>query len=472
MEALTRAVLARLPLAEAVLTAWHWMADDAFLDGLFARHRGRCYTRAIRFPVVVRLIHDVLVGVAPSAHRRFTRAIHAGELTTTVAPVYEKLGRLPLPLSMAFLADCTARLREVFPDPDLGSVPAGLGGRQVVTLDGKAIKRVAKRLRPLRGLRGGVLGGRALVAQAMNSGLVLAMHAEADGQANDVRFVPDLVPAVRTRVGGPILWVADRQFAYPEVLARLSSDADRFLVRYHGNVRFTPVAARGARPGTDGHGRAYRDEWGWLGGPQNPHRRFVRRVALELGAGTLVVVTDLLDADRYPATDLLETYRQRWGIEGVFQQITEVFGLARLIGGTPEATVFQLSFALVLYNLTQAIRAFVAGAGGRGAGEVSAEKVFRDVTADLVAWRRLLTAEETSAGLGVLPSAAAVRDRLTGLLAGLWRDDWVKARRKKAPRPHPARPWRSGEHQSVYRLREAHKHRRPPQPSSRRGQDP
>jgi hypothetical protein len=471
METLAREVLARLPLAEAVLTAWNWMADDAFLDDLFEKHRGRCYTRAIRFPVVVRLIHDVLVGVAPSAHRRFTQAIRAGELTTTVAPVYEKLGRLPLGLSMAFLAGCSERLRSVLPEPRLEPLPGCLDDWHVVTLDGKAIKHVAKRLKPLRGVRGGVLGGRALVAQAMASGLVLGMHAEADGEANDLRFVPALVPVVRAQVGGPILWVADRQFGYPEVLARLSSDADRFLVRYHGNVRFTPEPTRGTRAGTDTHGRTYQEEWGWLGGPQNPHRRLVRRITLALGTGTLILVTDLLDADAYPAADLLATYRRRWGIEGVFQQITEVFGLAPLIGGTPEATVFQLAFCLVLYNLTQAIRAFVAEAGGRAVGAVSAEKLFQDVTADLVAWRRLLTAEETSASLGV-PAGAAVRERLAGLLAGVWRDDWVKAPRKKAPAPHPARPWRSGQHQSVHRLRQDYLHARSPKPTGHREQDP
>jgi len=472
METLTRAVLARLPLAEAVLTAWSWMAEDAFLEELFEKHRGRCYTRTIRFPVVVRLLHDVLVGVAPSAHRRFTQAIRDGELTATLAPVYEKLGRLPLTLSMAFLAGCTQRLREVFPDPRLGTVPASLGAWEAITLDGKAIKHVAKRLKPLRGLRGGVLGGRALVAQAMRSGLVLAMHAAADGEANDIRFVPDLVPVVRARVGGPILWVADRQFGYPEVLAGLSSATDRFVVRYHGNVTFAADPERPRRSGTDPGGRGYREDWGWLGGRQNPHRRYVRRVVLELEKGQLVLVTDLLDAGAYPAADLLQVYRQRWGIEGVFQQITEVFGLARLIGGTPEATVFQLSFCLVLYNLIQAIRAFVAAAGGRGVGEVSAEQMFRDVTADLVAWRRLLTVEETLAYLGGVPCAASVRERLTVLLGGVWREDWVKAKRKKIPAPHPIRPWRRGQHQSVHRVREDYKHNQTPTAASSRKQDP
>jgi hypothetical protein len=456
-EALSRAVLARLPLAEAVLTAWHWLAEDAFLEDLFAKHRGRCYVKAIRFPTLVGLIHDVVAGVADSANQRFNQARHTGELPTHLPSAYEKLGRLPLGLSMAFLAGCTERLRAVFPEPALEALPVSLDDWSVVTLDGKAVKHVAKRLKPLRRLRGGILGGRALVAQAMRSGLVLGLHADPDGEANDIRFVPDLVPVIRGQVARPILWVADRQFGFPEVLAGLASAADRFLVRYHGNVRFTPDADRAARSGTDADGRTYREDWGWLGGRQNPHRRYVRRIVLTLGPGTLVLVTDLLDADRYAAADLLGVYRRRWGIEGVFQQITEVFGLARLIGGTPEATVFQLSFCLVLYNLTQALRSGLAGAGQRPVATVSGEKVFRDVRKELLSWRTVLTVAETVACFAAVPTAAVVRQRLAALLGGLWRDDWAKAKRRKKPVPHPPQPYHRGEHKSVHRVLSEHK---------------
>ena len=48
------------------------------------------------------------------------------------------------------------------------------------------------------------------------------------------------------------------------------------------------------------------------------------------GQEPLEIITDLLDADRYPANDLLELYRQRWGIEQVFQKVSEVFHLTNL----------------------------------------------------------------------------------------------------------------------------------------------
>lgn len=44
-----REVLGRLPLAEAVLTVWRWVADPLFLLSLFARHRGAGYEKVISF---------------------------------------------------------------------------------------------------------------------------------------------------------------------------------------------------------------------------------------------------------------------------------------------------------------------------------------------------------------------------------------------------------------------------------------
>src|SRR5262249_39807499 len=290
-------------------------------------------------------------------------------------------------LSMAFLARCTQRLRSLLPPVAAVTLPACLRHLEVVVLDGKAIKRVAKRLKLLRGVRGGGLGGRALVALALRTGLAVAMHAHPDGEANDVRFVPDLLPPVRELVGGLRLWVADRQFCTLVQLADFVAAWDHFVVRYHGNVRFQRDPARPCRKGYDADGRRYEEEWGWLGRPDHPQRLYVRRITLERpGDKPVILVSDLLDENRYPAVDLLAVYLCRWGIERMFQQVTEVFGLRGLIGSTPEATVFQFAFCLVLYDLFQVLRAYVAQAERRPVQTISTEKLFEDVTRELIAW--------------------------------------------------------------------------------------
>ncbi len=78
------------------------------------------------------------------------------------------------------------------------------------------------------------------------------------------------------------------------------------------------------------------------------------------GADDEVPVTDLLDSGSFPQTDLLNHYLSRWGIAGVFQQVTRTFGIEGLIGSKPAATAFQFAFCLLLYNTIQVTRGFVA----------------------------------------------------------------------------------------------------------------
>src|SRR5262249_30663463 len=148
---------------------------------------------------------------------------------------------------------------------------------------------------------------------------------------------PALLPQVRTWVTGQRLWVADRQFCDLRQTAAFAAAQDHFVVRYHPKTTFYPDPTRPARQGHDPQARAWGEDWGWFGQEGAQQRRFVRRLTLyRPGEETIILITDLLDAEQYPANDLLVLYLARWGIERVFQQITEVFRLQALIGTTPQ----------------------------------------------------------------------------------------------------------------------------------------
>jgi hypothetical protein len=138
-----------------------------------------------------------------------------------------------------------------------------LAGFQVLVLDGKAIKRVAKRLKSVRGLPGGLLGGRGLVALDLARGLVRALQAHPDGEINEVRLVPDLLPVVRQRVPGPRLMLGDRSFCDLTNTPQLAAEpGDHFLVRYHPKASLWPDASRLPHHGQDRQGRAWVEQWG------------------------------------------------------------------------------------------------------------------------------------------------------------------------------------------------------------------
>jgi hypothetical protein len=455
MDDFAREALRRLPLAEAALRVWEWITNEAFLGEVFKKYRGRCYQKVLSFPVMVFLMAEALLHYRGSGRRSFEKGKEDGTLETSIAAAFGKLRRLPITLSVGFLTDCSSRLMELFPPTgDAVILPTSLADLEPVILDGKAIKNVAKRLKPFRGVAGGIVGGRALVAVRMRQGVVVAMHAHPDGHVNDVRFVPDLVPRLRELVPGPRIFLGDRQFCAPEHMALYANGEDHFLIRWHKNVPFTRDTTEPMRTGVDAKGRKYHEEWGWLGGPNNKHRRRVRRITLERpGAESIILVTDLMDADRYPAADLLELYLARWGIERVFQQVTEVFGLAGLIGSSPEATLFQFAFCLVLYNILQVIRAYVSQGSGHALAEVSTEKLFLDVQNQLIAWNELIEPKETIEVILALDLKATCT-RLRKLLDKAWTETWRKApQQTRRPAAHSGK--RS--HSSAFRLLQANR---------------
>jgi hypothetical protein len=447
-----REVLSRLPLAEAVLSLWRWVADPLFLLSVFTRHRGLGYEKEISFGVLVQLIADALLEHQGSGRKSFERGREQGLLTASVQAVYQKLSRVPLGLSEAWLAESAARLRPVYPPAAQVLLPPALAGLEVIIVDGKAIKRVAKRLKPLRGRRGGVLGGKALVALELRSGVVVAMATHADGETNEAKLVPALLPQVREQVVGRRLWVADRQFCDLTQPAAFATDDDHFLVRYHPKTPFCPAPTRAAQRGVDVHGRGWEQDWGWLGCERAKARRYVRRLTLHRpGEETIILLTDLLDDVQVPANELFDLYLARWSIERVFQQITEVFHLQTLIGTTPQGTVFQLAFCLLLYNLVQVVRAYVATTQARPVPTISTELLFDDVHRQLVAFTELVPPGQVEPLFPVLPTEAALRAQLTRLLATVWTTRWLKAPAKKRKVPASRTPIR-GNQTSVFRL--------------------
>src|SRR5881296_3554257 len=117
---------AKLPLAEAVLQVFQFVGNETRLQAIFERQRGRCYDDVIRFPDLVTLIGDALLEHGGSGNQSFSRARETGELKASKVAAYGKLGRLPIPLSQAFLADLTHSLRELFPAQAQRPSPASL----------------------------------------------------------------------------------------------------------------------------------------------------------------------------------------------------------------------------------------------------------------------------------------------------------------------------------------------------------
>jgi hypothetical protein len=457
-------VCRRIPLADAALRLLDHVTDDDFLDDVFARHRGRSYEDVIRFPLLVHLIADALLGHRGSAHQTFRQAQEQGQLEATVEAMYGKLRRIPIGLSQAFFAEATARLASVLPR-QANPLPKSLAEFRVLNFDGKKIKHVAKKLKVLRGLKGSVLGGKLLVVQDVGTGQALVAETTEDGEASDNPLVPGAVAQARgLKDRRSRLWVGDRAFCDFTCLPLLAEGNDQFLVRYNARCAFVPDQQKPARTGKDKNRRKYREEWGWLGKPNQRKRLYVRRITLfRTNDEPIILVTSLLDADSYAAVDLLIAYRRRWGIESMFLRVTQTFNLRNLIGTTAPATVFQAVFCLLLYNITLAIQGYVAAAAKRKPETISQHLLFDELARQMTAWCQMLDPAATIQVLDatVLRTPQDLKKYLQRALSAVWTDRWIKAPTRSRPPKGPPRAYLRGGHSSVAKILKGEHHELP-----------
>jgi hypothetical protein len=255
---------------------------------------------------------------------------------------------------------------------------------------------------------------------------------------------------LRSLLATPILSVWDRQFDDVLTMRHLCKrEGDGFVVR--AKQAHACFAVESSVETTDPQGRRVLDQIGVLGRGKRTMR--LRRITLWRGPDEedVVLLTNLLDRQAFCAADVLALYKQRWGIEQVFQEVTQTFSLEHLIGCRPQAVLFQFSFCLLLYNLMQVLKAYVADDGQVLAGVVSMYYLFNDVRRELSAW-----AYHTD---GSWPrssrDAGQMRSRLRELLRGSWNAVAYTKASDKRPRPKPKpKPLLHGGHTSVQRLLE------------------
>ena len=465
------AALARLPLAEASLRILDHILDTDGLARIFEEHRGGAYDRKLVFPDFVRLIADCLLGHrGTSAHRTFQTLREQDGDAASVQAAYAKLARLPIAVSLALFDHAAARLDQLaIRSQPLRDIPDSLADFRLLAFDGKTIKFVAKKLKPLRRLGGRFCGGKLLVAVDVATGRAVGVEANPDGEASDVPLAEPLIQRIRDAATDPRprVWIGDRLYCAATPLAAAADRGDAFIVRHRSRFHFHPDPDATPRTGIDDQGRAFTDQTGTLG--RGPAALRVRRIAIDRTKAKtetktktktktkdedFALVTSLTDASRYPAAELLAAYRLRWPIETLFQQVVQTFQLRELIGGSPKATVFQAVLTLLLANATHAVRDAVAEAVDEEIPplDLSLKKLFDETRRDLVGLFRMVDNPEDVATLlraTPLATPAAVRKHLRGLLRNLPLDRYRKApTRKGKPKP-PDIGYVCGGHTSV-----------------------
>jgi hypothetical protein len=458
MEAAIPYLLDQLPLAEASFLLWHHILPEEALEGIYNTYRGGSYERCFSFSQLVHLISDALTRHDGHAQKTLKDYADSEQCPASEVAFYGKLRRIPIPLSEGFLADGSLRLRPWLADQPHRSLPASLHAFRVLIIDGKTFKHAAKRLKPLQQRPGRALGGKALVALEPATGLIVGMTASADGHTNEAKLVPHLLPQVRQRLPGPNLWVADQGFGDLAQVRRCTEAGDHCVLRLHPKSQFAPDPLQPARTGVDAQGRGWKDEVGQLHSNREGTKTMRRITLVRPGTKDLVIITDLLDTEAYPANDLLELYRVRWGIEVVFLTVSEVFHLKHLIGSQPQGIIFQASLCMMYYNVLQVLRGLAAQTQQRATQSVSSHNLFYHLQHEFIALYRLANPDDIVAGLRErATSIVDLRAYLLKRLSAAWTPHWAKAPPKKRHLPKPKHKRGGAAHFSSHRVLEEYK---------------
>lgn len=445
MEELTkleREALKRIPLAEACYKLMAQVFSDSVLEEVWETFRGRCYKQELSFAMVVELLQSALFRHRGSGRASFDEASEADRLPVSYTAAYGKLGRVPTAVSKGLLEAGAAELTPVIPPGVWANpLPACFDKFQVLVMDGKVVKRVPRLMKLLRGAQAAVLGGKASVLLDVRTGLARAIAVSEDGYADELALTRELLDQKDELAGDsrPTLVVLDRLYCNREIPSLCLRHSGHFIIRFGGKMQFHEDPDRDSHEFRDAEGALITERWGWLNTHDGAPLR-VRQITRQLPNGKIIrVVTDLQDRRRYPATAILKAYRSRWSIECVFQLITEVFGLEKLVVTTPRGTVFQLAFCVLLYDIIQVVKLIIAEQTDRPTKQISTRKLMED-TRDQLKGLHLFFPISVIVSRFHTPTplpAEEIRHQIQKSLTGVWRPRWMKAKTRPRGTPTP-----------------------------------
>lgn len=457
-------VLAKLPLAESALTLLRWMLPSDGIEKVFEDNRGRAYTKEITFGNFVTILGDCLTGPWKSARAGLLAAVDEEQLGVSTRAFYSKLAGMPVEVGTALLRYGFERTEQVLPKK-WEERPKSLNAYQVLLLDGKTIKHVPRRGRALQwsndiGCK--LLGGKSLVLCNRWTKLVVDLEPNLDGEVNELTLVSGLFDRVGHTFTEPFLIVGDRGFGIFEVCRQIQAANGDFMLRKHGQTKFVADPNQQVKNSKDRFGREVTETIGWIVRGKKVKSRPqesipVRMITVKRDNQDLVFITSLVDSKRFPVDDVLDAYLDRWDIENVFQQVTQVFNLKELFSTSPKGMMFQQVYCFLIYNAIHVVKSIIAHHKERPVQSLSSEMLFRSIREQLIAANQLIANQKLEGLIPEFKDVHTIREFLVGRLADCWSVGWPKANWKprdpsKPTKPKPIKVKQTKSHDSVHRI--------------------
>jgi len=339
------------------------------LDQVFQETARQQYTRTLLFSTCVELMATVVCRVHRSVHAAYQASLQ--EMAVSMKSVYTKLEHLEPNLSAELVRHTARKLGPVIRRMK-GGLPPLLPGYRVKILDGNHLGRTQRRLKLLRDVAAGPLPGQTLVVLDPELSLAIDVVCCEDGHAQERSLLDPVVASTDPRD----VWIADRNFCTTRLLFAIVGRSGYFIIRQHASTLHWRRQSTRRRIGRIDAGTLY-EQTLWLENESDATLP-VRRVTLVLDKPTRDGEEEIHLLTNVPAQDadapkVASLYRERWTIEGLFQDLTVVLQCEVNSLAYPKAALFGFCVALASSNVYATVKASLRGVHG-------ADKIERDVS--------------------------------------------------------------------------------------------
>jgi hypothetical protein len=345
------------------------------LDALFETVSEQQYTQDLLFSTVFDLMNQVVCAVEPSMHSAY-QSCETIDVSSTA--LYDKLNALEPAVSAALVRYSGDELAPIVralgaqasteqASTEQASASSGLDRASIKVLDGTCMEATERRLGVHRETDAAPLPGKVLAVLDLQTQLITDLIPCEDGHAQERR----LLPRVLRRVEAGECWIGDRNFATRGFLGGLHERDAFFVIREHGKLPWDAAGPEEA-VGRVETGTLYQQPIDVAQGASSseaasPMR--LRRLRLVLdeptrdGETEIALVTNLPTAHA-SAQRVASLYRERWSIEGAFQELAEHLEAELNTLGYPKAALFGVAVGVVAYNVLSVLKAALASVHG------------------------------------------------------------------------------------------------------------
>jgi hypothetical protein len=333
--------------------------SETRVNELFARTAVRQRPSELLFSTTADLMGMVVCRIRPSIHAAYQA--QAESFHVSLEALYAKLRRTEPGVSRALVRETAERMAAIVRHTG-GALPELLPGYRLLIVDGNHLPATERRLKELRTQNVAPLPGHSLVV--LDPALMLAVDVLPcpDGHASERTLLPKLFETLQPKD----VLLADRNFCTTNSLWEIDSREAFFLIRQHGSSLKYELVGRRKKIGRIETGMVYEQELRLLG--PDGATRIIRRITIRLDQPTRdgdeeIHVLSNLPA-RISALKLAKLYRERWTVEGAFQEMEATLNSEIETLAYPQAALFAFCLALVAYNVLSVVKAALRGVHG------------------------------------------------------------------------------------------------------------